>query len=119
MGKKKKRVAIPNTMTVGGMISNQLPDDRFFLSGDVRSNLVTALAAAVDHDHANVIVDALDMYLEVESQDRAPAFHLPAPPNLNVELDKVRKERDEAVARAEKAEEKLRAPRQKSKGKLK
>lgn len=84
---------------------------------DVRTHLLDSLAAAVGWDHAGVIVDALDMYLEVEPGDRLPAlqsYHRLSP-KPNVELDKVRKERDEAIARAEKAEQKLRAPKKGSK----
>lgn len=87
----------------------------------VRTVLIDTLAAAVGQEHADAITNALDAYLEVEPADRLPAF-LWLPPDPNVELDKIRKERDEAVARAEKAEaavvpkkQKLRAPKGKSK----
>ena len=104
-GKEKKRAVYPN-------------NGHIHITGD-RSTLVDRLADAVGNDHANAIADALDGYLETDSAYRLPAFPYIRPNPPNPELDKVRKERDEAVARAEKAEEKLRTPKRKSKGKLK
>ena len=73
---------------------------------DVRCNLLGRLEDAVGNDHANAIVDALDAYLESEPADRLPAFQW-LPPNPNAKLDEAINQRDEAVARAEKAEQKL------------
>jgi hypothetical protein len=73
---------------------------------DPRTTLVEALAAAVGSDHANTVIDALDEYLATDPTDRTPALQWSAP-NPHVELDKTIRERDEAVARAEMAEQAL------------
>jgi hypothetical protein len=76
---------------------------------DPRTTLVEALAAAVGSDHANTVIDALDEYLATDRVDRVPAFQW-SPPSVHVvhvELDKTIRERDEAVARAEMAEQAL------------
>jgi hypothetical protein len=70
---------------------------------DPRTTLVEALAAVVGSDHANTVIDALDEYLSTDRVDRVPAFQW-SPPNVHVELNKTIQERDEAVARAERAE---------------
>jgi hypothetical protein len=98
VGKERKRAVYPGP-------SNS-PNGIVHVILDVRSNLVGRLADALGDDHANAIVGALDAYLEADPGDRLPAFQL-LPPNPNDELDKARKERDEAVARAEEAEQKL------------
>jgi hypothetical protein len=73
---------------------------------DPRTTLVESLAAAVGSDHALAVVDALDAYLATDPAERGPALQW-SPPNAYVELDKTIRERDEAVARAEKAERAL------------
>jgi hypothetical protein len=70
---------------------------------DPRTTLIEALAAAVGSDHAHTVADALDAYLATDSANRVPAFQW-SPPNVHVELNKTIQERDEAVARAERAE---------------
>lgn len=98
VSKDRKRVIYPGP-------SNS-PNNVVHVIGNVRFNLVYRLAHAVGDDHANAIVDALDAYLEAEPGNRLPAFQW-LPPNPRAELDKARQERDEAVARAEKAEQEL------------
>ena len=97
IGKDRKRAVYPGP-------SNS-PNGVVHVIGD-RCNLIGRLADAVGNDHANAIVDALDAYLESEPADRLPAFQW-LPPNPNAKLDEAIKQRDEAVARAEKAEQKL------------
>ena len=99
IGKDRKRAVYPGP-------SNS-PNGVVHVIGD-RCNLIGRLADAVGNDHANAIADALDGYLETDSAYRLPAFPYIRPNPPNPELDKVRKERDEAVARAEEAESKLR-----------
>jgi hypothetical protein len=71
-----------------------------------RDHLVEALAAAVGDEHAASIVDALGYFLQADPADQVPAIQW-QPQNPYVELDKTIKERDEAVARAERAERDL------------
>jgi hypothetical protein len=74
----------------------------------VRTLLVESLASVIGDTHADNIVNALDDYLEVDPAERVPAFRF-LPPNPQTELDKSLKERDDAIARAEKAERALQA----------
>lgn len=71
-----------------------------------RNVLLESLAAAVGDAHANSIVDAFDTYLATDPTERTPALQW-SPPNPHAELDKTIQERDEAVARAERAEQAL------------
>ena len=73
---------------------------------DPRNVLLESLAAAVGDAHANSIVDAFDTYLATDPTERTPALRWSAP-NPHAELDKTIQERDEAVARAERAEQAL------------
>jgi hypothetical protein len=75
----------------------------FTTTTSVRDHLVESFALIVGWEHADTIVCALDAYLELEPADRVPAFFQLAP-NPRAELDQALKERDEAIARAEKAE---------------
>jgi len=68
-----------------------------------RDHLIAALTVGSTESQARVIVDALDAYLEADSADRRPTFQW-SPPNHEAELIR---QRDEAVARAEKAEQEL------------
>ena len=68
-----------------------------------RAHLVESLAAVVGDDHADAIADALDAYLATDPADRVPTFQW----SPSDHLGKAIKERDEAVARAEKAERAL------------
>ena len=76
---------------------------------DVHTQLVESLATAVgNYTNASAVVDALDAYLA--DPDRVPPLQYSLEylkSNPRAELDKALKERDEAVARAEKAEQKL------------
>jgi hypothetical protein len=71
-----------------------------------RTRLVDALAAALGDDCASAVADALDAYLETDPADRRPAFQW-NPPDYKSELDRAIRQRDEAVARAERAEGEL------------
>ena len=73
---------------------------------DPRDLFVEALAAAVGDDRAAVIVDALDAYLATDPADRTPALQW-QPPDHRAERNEAIKQRDEAIARAERAEQKL------------
>ena len=75
-------------------------------SDDPRNLLVDLLAVAVGEDHANAIVDALDVYLATDPADREPRLQW-QPPNPRAERDAAIRERDEAVARAERAEREM------------
>jgi hypothetical protein len=76
-----------------------------------RETLIAALSAATTVEHARSIVDALDMYLE-DGDGRAPVpFEIRKSVDPNIEIEKLKKERDEAIARAEKAEKSLRPPK--------
>jgi hypothetical protein len=75
-----------------------------------RECLIAAFAAEPGEGRACAIVDALDEYLE-DDGGRASVPNLGLMKvNPRTEIDKVKKERDEAIARAEKAEQSLRAP---------
>jgi hypothetical protein len=73
---------------------------------DPRNLLIESLAAAVGDDRAIDIMGALYTYLATDPTDRVPALQW-CPPDHKVERDRAIKERDEAVARAEKAEQQL------------
>jgi hypothetical protein len=81
---------------------------------DPRSSLIEALAVVMGDAFAGEVVDALDVYLQTDPADRAPALHW-SPPDHTSELRKAIKQRDEAVARAEKAEQKLNTEASKNK----
>ena len=74
----------------------------------VRTHLVDTLAEAVGETHADAVADALDAYLATDPADRSAPFQW-LPPNQAVERDRAIEQRDEAVARAEKAEQELAA----------
>ena len=97
--KDRKRAVYPGP-------SNSSPNGVVHVIIDVRCNLLGRLEDAVGNDHANAIVDALDAYLEVEMGDRSPSF-LWLKPNPKAELNKLKAERDEAVAYAKKVEQEL------------
>jgi hypothetical protein len=78
---------------------------------DPRAYLVDLLAIAVGDTHASAVVDALDVYLETASENRTPAFQW-SPPNREVDLVR---QRDEALSRAERAEQALKAKTKKRK----
>lgn len=70
-----------------------------------REMLIDTLAAATSVKHANEIVEALDSYL-ADPDDRAVGLVILAP-DPGQEMHVLRRERDEALARAEKAEQEL------------
>jgi hypothetical protein len=70
-----------------------------------REMLIDTLAAATNAKHAIAIVEALEAYL-AEPADRVAGL-IVLPPDPSQELRVLRRERDEAVARAEKAEQEL------------
>ena len=76
---------------------------------DARGALVEALALAVGEAHAVSVVDALDVYLEEDPTDRQPAFQYVRP-----SVDSAIRERDEALARAARAEGELAAIKRKA-----
>jgi hypothetical protein len=105
---RHSRIAPRRTVNMGYDKHSISTASRQFPGGldSVRTNLVESLAEAVGDDCANAITDALDAYLETDPGDRLPAFQW-LPPDHKVELDKAIKQRDEAVARANRAEQKL------------
>ena len=65
-----------------------------------------ALAEALGETHADAVADALDAYLATDPADRSAPFQW-LPPNQAVEKERAIEQRDEAVARAERAEREL------------
>jgi hypothetical protein len=74
-----------------------------------RDTLIAALAAATSAEHAYTIVDALEQYLaDGEGRAATPLLERLVD-NSPAEIAQLKQERDEALARAEKAEQALRA----------
>lgn len=105
---RKHRLVPPRTARFGYDRDRLTGTARIFPGGldSVRTRLVESLAAAVGDDRANDIADALDAYLATDPADRLPPFQW-TPPNHEAELDEAIKQRDEAIARAEKAERQM------------
>lgn len=82
-----------------------------------RECLIAALSASSSAERVRAIVDALDVYLE-DTDGRAPVPFMAVSEHAQMEI--LRRERDAALERAEKAELALRAkPRKSSKPKEK
>lgn len=70
-----------------------------------RESLISALAAATTREHGEAIVDALDAYMAEPIHDRTLGLSF-VKPSPQAEIDRLRKELEEALARAERAERK-------------
>lgn len=78
-------------------------DDSYQAMWTPREMLISAFTAATSPEHARKIVEALDQYLD-EGEGRAAMPFRAIAVGQAPELEAMRKERDAALARAEKAE---------------
>ena len=108
-GKCSQRARLtPRVISRFGWDTSRISAGRTFPGGldSVRTNLVEALAEALGETHADAVADALDAYLATDPADRSAPFQW-LPPNQAVEKERAIEQRDEAVARAERAEREL------------